>query len=388
MIEDHRPHRSAESCHMITATTGAITRYYGAELTAGRRANRKIIGNPMDMDRAMNALRINITGATNLRSHKRPVFVVVFSWLVIFGSLSIGPKAEEAYAEPQERTPIMVNVRENLERLLAEEDTDGDKKITIHDTYVQGSNRGDQQFWLIATNGKSYGVDRTYYLSNLLQELTLKQRAGLEVAPIDFEKVFEPPVHRISRRIRDFYWDSRTRRIDQDGIDRLLTDEKISTDNVHYLYVPQDDSEALGYYSALAQQRPELKLRVESLPATVTPQYVRGLEGKHGLLSLALDRWASGGFVGVPFIVPGGRFNEMYGWDSYFETLGLLEDHRVDLAKAFAENFVYEIDYYGQILNGNRTYYLTRSHPPFLTSIGLAVYDHLPKNEEEQLWLA
>jgi alpha,alpha-trehalase len=336
----------------------------------------------MDIARAINTLRINITGTTELRSHKRSVLVVVLSWLIFFGSLSIGPETEQAYAGPQERTPIMVDVRENLERLLAEEDTDGDKKITIHDTYVQGSNRGDQRFWLIATNGKRYEVDRTYYLSNLLQELALKQRAGLEVAPIDFEMVFEQPVHRISRRIRDFYWDSRTRRIDQDGIDRLFTDEKLSTEDVHYLYVPQDDSEALGYYSALAQQRPELKLRVESLPATVTPQYVRGLEGKHGLLSLALDRAANGAYVGVPFIVPGGRFNEMYGWDSYFEALGLLEDHRVDLAKALTENLVYELAHYGQILNGNRTYYLTRSHPPFLTSIGLAVYDHLPKNEE------
>jgi alpha,alpha-trehalase len=105
----------------------------------------------------------------------------------------------------------------------------------------------------------------------------LKQRAGLRVASIDFEMVFEQPVHRISRRIRDFYWDSRTRRIDQDGIDRLLTDEKVSTDDVHYLYVPQGDSKVLGYYSAFPQQRPDLKLRVESLPATVTPQYVRGL---------------------------------------------------------------------------------------------------------------
>jgi alpha,alpha-trehalase len=323
-----------------------------------------------------------------LRIHKRPVLLVVLSWLIFLGSLSLGPETEQAYAGPQERTSIIVDVRENLERLLAEEDTDGDKKITIHDTYVQGSNRDDQRFWLIATNGKRYEVDRTYYLSNLLQELALKQRAGLEVASIDFEMVFEHPVHRISRRIRDSYWDSLTRRIDQDGIDRLLSDEKISTDNVHYLYVPQDDSEALGYYSTLAQQRPELKLRVESLPATVTPQDVRGLEGKHGLLSLALDRAASGAYVGVPFIVPGGRFNEMYGWDSYFEALGLLEDHRVDLAKALTENLVYELAHYGQILNGNRTYYLTRSQPPFLTSIGLAVYDHLPKNEETQLWLA
>lgn len=323
-----------------------------------------------------------------LWSRKRTVLVVVLSWLIFLGRLSIGPATDQAYASPQERTPIMVDVRENLERLLAEEDTDGDKKITIHDTLVQGSNRGDHRFWLIATNGRRYEVDRTYYLSNLLQELALKQRAGLEVAPIDLEMVFEQPVHRISRLIRNFYWDSCTRRIDQDGIDRLLTDEKLSSDDVHYLYVPHDDSQALGYYTALAQQRPELKLRVESLPATVTPQYVRGLEGKHGLLSLALDPAASETYVGVPFVVPGGRFNEMYGWDSYFQALGLLEDRRVDLAKALTENLVYELAHYGKILNGNRTYYLTRSHPPFLTSIGLAVYDHLPKNEETQLWLA
>ena len=65
-------------------------------------------------------------------------------------------------------------------------------------------------------------------------------------------------------------------------------------------------------------------------------------------------------------MVPGGRFNEMYGWDSYFEALGLLEDDRVDLAKAMADNFVYQITHYGKILNANRTYYLTRSQPRFL----------------------
>lgn len=165
--------------------------------------------------------------APELWSYKRAVRVVLLSWLILFGSPSIGPETDQGYACRVERPPIMVDVRENLERLLGEEDTDGDKKITIHDTYVQGSNRGDQRFWLIATNGKRYEIEHTYYLSNLLQELTLKQRAGLEVAPIDFEMIFEQPVHRISRRIRDFYWNSRTRRIDQDGIERLLTDEKI-----------------------------------------------------------------------------------------------------------------------------------------------------------------
>ena len=75
-----------------------------------------------------------------------------------------------------------------------------------------------------------------------------------------------------------------------------------------------------------------------------------------------------------PYVVPGGRFNEMYGWDSYFILLGELADNRVALARGTVENFFYEIDHYGAILNANRTYYLTRSQPPFLSSMVLAVY--------------
>jgi alpha,alpha-trehalase len=88
----------------------------------------------------------------------------------------------------------------------------------------------------------------------------------------------------------------------------------------------------------------------------------------------------------VPFVVPGGRFNEMYGWDSYFETLGLIRDGRIDLAKAMADNFIYEIDHYGKILNANRTYYLNRSQPPFFTSMIQAVYDALPKTAANERW--
>ena len=74
-------------------------------------------------------------------------------------------------------------------------------------------------------------------------------------------------------------------------------------------------------------------------------------------------------------MVPGGRFNEMYGWDSYFIQLGLLRDGRVSLARDMADNFLYEIRNYGKILNANRTYYLTRSQPPFLTQMLLAFTD-------------
>ena len=76
-----------------------------------------------------------------------------------------------------------------------------------------------------------------------------------------------------------------------------------------------------------------------------------------------------------PYVVPGGRFNEMYGWDSYFILLGVEADHHEALAKGIVDNFLFEVEHYGAVLNANRTYYLTRSQPPFLTSMILMVYE-------------
>lgn len=75
------------------------------------------------------------------------------------------------------------------------------------------------------------------------------------------------------------------------------------------------------------------------------------------------------------YVVPGGRFNEMFGWDSYFIILGLLRDGRIDLARGMVENFFYEIENYGAVLNANRTYFLTRSQPPFLSAMIRAVFE-------------
>lgn len=66
-----------------------------------------------------------------------------------------------------------------------------------------------------------------------------------------------------------------------------------------------------------------------------------------------------------PYIVPGGRFREIFYWDSYFTMLGLKESGRLDLVRAMLDNFAYLIDLYGFIPNGNRTYFLSRSQPPY-----------------------
>ena len=285
------------------------------------------------------------------------------------------------------QSTIRVDIQKNIQRLIEEEDTDGDKKITIDD-YFLGNKRGDKRFWVIGENNLRYEVIGTYYLSNLLQELILYQENGNNTAQLDLEKIFENPVQRISRCIREIYWDGLTRRIDEENIVPLFTDTKTSTiDSLRYIYVPYHDKLAYEYFKKVSQKYPELKIKVIQLPEIVTPEWVRSRNGYHGLLSLALRRAPDGRWEGMPFVVPGGRFNEMYGWDSYFVVLGLLEDGRIDLAKAMVDNFIYEITYYGKILNANRSYYLTRSQPPFLTSMALAVYKHLPKDPISKEWL-
>ncbi len=88
-------------------------------------------------------------------------------------------------------------------------------------------------------------------------------------------------------------------------------------------------------------------------------------------------------YLPKPYVVPGGRFNEMYGWDSYFIQVGLLRDRELELAKDMADNFRYEVREYGKVLNANRTYYLTRSQPPFLTQMLLGVY----QQRQDRTWL-
>ncbi|MBI1401878.1 MAG: alpha,alpha-trehalase TreF [Porphyrobacter sp.] len=78
----------------------------------------------------------------------------------------------------------------------------------------------------------------------------------------------------------------------------------------------------------------------------------------------------------APYVVPGGRFREIYYWDSYFTMLGLEIDGRGDLVEAMLADFVSLIERYGHIPNGTRTYYLSRSQPPFFAlMVGLSDSD-------------
>ena len=98
-----------------------------------------------------------------------------------------------------------------------------------------------------------------------------------------------------------------------------------------------------------------------------------------------------------PYVVPGGRFREVYYWDSYFTMLGLVESGRLDLVESVLDNFADLVGRVGHVPNGNRTYYLGRSQPPYFAAmVGLyaratdstAALRYLPALEAEHaFWM-
>ncbi|MBQ9940230.1 MAG: alpha,alpha-trehalase [Clostridia bacterium] len=93
-----------------------------------------------------------------------------------------------------------------------------------------------------------------------------------------------------------------------------------------------------------------------------------------------------GTLIGLPYpyTVPSEEsFNELYYWDTYFTNVGLLKSERAELAKNNTDNILYLVDKYGFMPNGNRTYYLNRSQPPFLSEMVRDVYEYY----QDKSWL-
>jgi alpha,alpha-trehalase len=151
-----------------------------------------------------------------------------------------------------------------------------------------------------------------------------------------------------------------------------IVDPKVATKAV--LYLPAD----FPATPAVQKLQSDCKVEVQHLPPIHQPGQtdVRSINPP-GLL-----------YLPNAYVVPGGRFNEMYGWDSYFIIVGLVRDGRLDLAKGMVENFFFEVEHYGTFLNANRTYYLTRSQPPYLTSMIMEVYQaEKAAGHSDRAWL-
>ncbi|RSH94103.1 alpha,alpha-trehalase nth1 [Saitozyma podzolica] len=281
---------------------------------------------------------------------------------------------------------FLVDVEETMRIVLEQEDTDKNFQISIYDSGPKLLSLGTAS----SNQYKTFDIRGTYMLSNLLQELALARDYGRKRIVLDESRLAENPVDRLSRMIKNSFWNALTRRYDAEGLEVACADPKNrSQHNRAIIYVPHGEDEIAEYYDKIAKGKPNLNLSVERLPIQCDdPYFVKSLNDKPGILALAMDRKVDPvtkqvKLEAVPFVVPGARFNEKYGWDSYFMALGLLVDGRFDLAMNIVEHCIFEIRHYNKVLNGNRSYYLGRSQPPFLTDLAVQIFNqHLPAERE------
>ena len=198
---------------------------------------------------------------------------------------------------------------------------------------------------------------------------------------------------------------------------QLFTDVQLSMamgDNKTFTdAVPKYDRETIlkKYKATGLGVKDSAKLRdfvLENFKVPVTPNAGAGSEKVPSLKQHLEQLWpslvrksdvaeAGSSLLSLPktYIVPGGRFREIYYWDSYFTMLGLGVSNRFDLIENMLDNFQFLIDKYGHIPNGNRSYYLGRSQPPYFALMVELLHDkmgdriykkYLPAMQKEYNW--
>ena len=300
--------------------------------------------------------------------------------------------------------------------MLADRDRDCDRRITVLDEQRRAASESRPEWpYTLTAGGTPIELRARHEAAQFVQESVIALRAPADSVTLDLERIHDDSVSYLARHIRDRAWPALTRRIDSDpqALARAAADTKLDTTNAStalelcppagdtctaksaektaappkpprqlYAYYPESDPRARAAFEKREQVG---HVKLLPLPKKPDPAWVAATTraGRHGLLTLALDEQGRG----QPFVVPGGRFNELYGWDSYFIVRGLLEhDEHVELARAMVENQAYEIEHYSKILNANRTYYLTRSQPPFFASTLLEVTRRLGARVDDA-WL-
>lgn len=168
--------------------------------------------------------------------------------------------------------------------------------------------------------------------------------------------------------IANSFWTRLTRQLTAEKVIEVTSDTKFGADQQPALFIPKPELAVQGAYYSQAKN-----LMIKQLPlvSEYNDDVYYYLGQQAGVLGMAFEQGQP-----MKYIVPGGRFNEFYGWDSYFIALGLIEDGKYELAGNIAKQYVFEVRNFGKILNASRPYYLGRSQPPFLTDLAWRLKDH------------
>ena len=149
--------------------------------------------------------------------------------------------------------------------------------------------------------------------------------------------------------------------------------DTIRTENI-------SDDDIKGFVEANFEV-PEIKNT--TYKADIKENVVNHIEELWEVLKRSADKPLEGSsLIPLPksYIVPGGRFQEIYYWDTYFTMLGLAKSHKWDVVENMIENFAYLINQFGHIPNGNRTYFLSRSQPPYFSLMVELLASHKGNN--------
>ncbi|MBS2028219.1 MAG: trehalase [Deltaproteobacteria bacterium] len=259
---------------------------------------------------------------------------------------------------------FVVEPRRLLQRLLNRVDVDRDGRITAADL-AQARTRALSIDLAPGLQLRLAGAERLSGLAAMLAGEIRRGNADRAVVPLS---LLAPT--RIDRALTQVAqtWQALQRSANSvESLQRAVEEGLLrARDGRAYLYVPEGDEPALRRLER--QARGKAKVVVVPFPRRRVRVWQQRMEHDAGIA-----------YLPRPYLVPGGMFTELYGWDSYFQARGALAAGKVDLARDVAENLAYEIRHYGKIANTNRSYHLSRTQPPLSTSLARAVFEELER---------
>lgn len=287
---------------------------------------------------------------------------------MIFGR-GVEPNLRRAHANPPGIVRLEpTNARELRDQLVGFFERTGNGEITSQD-FSAGFNRNLPKSALIASPGRDplfvVGPEEVSRLAALAADKVREGKGSEWFAPSELHASrTEAITAEIGRN-----WDRLVRRSDTVASMVEALEGKGFTTGPLRVFAPEGDPVALRRLRAEAKairSQGGREVEVRAFPQHVDAAFLKTLNEVPGMA-----------YLPKPFVVPGGIFNEMFNWDSVFiAEQGLLATGRpehVELAKGIVENFAYSLEHYGKIPNSNFSFLMSRTQPPLMPRLALAV---------------
>lgn len=206
-------------------------------------------------------------------------------------------------------------------------------------------------------------VSTLFLLTFILLAFACKNTPKVDTSLLVETKKDMPP----NERFEDLFEQAQLLKIFPDGKTFVDCTPRFTTDQIMANYAAEKSKADFNLKKFVLKHFDIPKQYASGFEADTSKSVAAHINSLWPILTRQPDEANPGSLISLPnaYIVPGGRFGEIYYWDSYFTMLGLQAADKTDMIENMVNNFAYIIDKVGFIPNGNRTYFLTRSQPPF-----------------------